>query len=73
MNNKMNYANDVEQLTDSTSTWNPPTQYECAENMVRFLTRYSRKKWYEPRKRLLKEALYWANEYNKIEDKFPPQ
>ena len=63
----MDYIKDVEQLTGYTSTYVPPTQAECVEYIRRFMCRYAAKKWYEPKKKLLEEAIYYADLYNKID------
>ncbi len=48
-----------EEMVEFTSTWTPATQADCVERMTELLTTYVRRKWYEPRGYLLKDAIYW--------------
>lgn len=54
--------------TGTTSTRGPLTQTELVEKMRYALTEYARRKWYEPRKELLKIAIEAARKFNVIED-----
>ena len=62
----MNYARDIDQLTYSTSTWRPPTKEEDEQKIIQLAKCLQRKKWYEPKKYLIKEMMVCAYRLNNI-------
>ena len=62
----MDYIKDIDQLTDSTSTWQPPTKEEDELEIIKLAKWLQKKKWYESKKRLIKEMMLCAYRLNNI-------
>lgn len=62
----MDYIKDHTYLTDCTITWCEPTKEEHLELVLRELREYSRRKWYENKKRVLQDAIFHLKEYDKL-------
>jgi len=64
----MDYAKDINEMTESTSTYTIPTIEERKEILIEYVRRYALKKWYQKKKYLLYTAISQAriiNEYYK--------
>jgi len=57
MNN--NYTNQ-ETLTDTTSTWRPPTVEECRTEIIDGMLKYSSRKWYQKKKYILNRVISFS-------------
>ena len=62
----MSYMN-IDNLTDSTSTYSQPTAEECRKEIVFYSKMYSQKKWYQPKKYLLEKIKLWAKRLIEVE------
>lgn len=62
----MNYAKDIDKLTDCTIIITPSTKEECIREIVHFSKKYATAKWYQYKKPYLDEIKFWAKELIKI-------
>jgi len=63
----MDYAKDINELTEGTVSYTVPTIEERKEILIEYVRRYALKKWYQKKKYLLYTAVSQAriiNSYN---------
>ena len=64
----MDYAKDINEMTEGTSTYTIPTIEERKEILIEYVRRYALKKWYQKKKYLLYTAVSQARIINNYEE-----
>ena len=63
----MDYIKDIDKLTSSTYTMSEPRPIaEIAQDLIRTMRLYERKKWWQRRRYLIDQVMYLVKEYNKV-------